>query len=267
MIALLLMATMAVAPDDSEAAISNGDLLALAESEYRAGIDARADAAKARPHFAKAAAAYERLWRNGHRSAGLARHLAQAYLLAGDLPQAIRAYHLGMRLVPHDSDLQAGISYAREQVRYPMTGNLSEIGRYRDRNSILRYAPAWFYGLMAIAIYSLALLSLARGWMSRRPIWWVTGGVLGVLAMLTTAAALWENKHIADDNALSLVVVKGDGTMLHRGNGTEFPIRLTERLPEGVEMLVLTERGGWLQVQLAGGVVGWVDARRVVRVE
>jgi hypothetical protein len=274
---LLFAVTVGVFPLASGTLESEGDqllpaedvreLLTLAESEYRAGLSVQADATLARPHFRMAAAAYEGLWLFGHRSPVLARNLAQCYLLAGDLARAIRAYHLGQRLAAHDSAVRDGLAFAREQVRYPLTGNMAKEARYHDRRSLLRHGPAWVFAAIAFAIYLTAFLLLARGWMSRRPLWFALGGILLLMSILVAGAVLWEDKHLSDENALSLVIVDHDGAALHRGNGGEFPPRIDERLPEGVEMIVLTERGGWFQVQLAGGIIGWVDARQVIRVE
>ena len=267
MIGLFLSATLAVSPQPSASTMNEGELLNLAEAEYRAGLEARADTVKAIPHFREAAAAYESLWLSGNRNPALARNLAQAHLLAGDLAHALRAYHLGLRIAAHDPDLKAGMAYARQQVRYPANGNLAAEAKYRERRSLLRYAPAWQFGIAAASVYFLAALILARGWMSRRPLWWALGGTMMVVAMLVAGNVLWEDRHLTDERSLPLAIVTEEGASLHRGNGTEFPLRLPERLPEGVEMIVITERGGWLQVYLGGGAVGWVDARQVVRVD
>lgn len=267
MICLLLSATLSVASQAQTLTLNEGELLDVAESEYRAGLDARADASKAIPHFREAVATYEALWKRGIRNPSLARNLAQSYLLAGDLAHAIRAYQLGMRIAAHDPDLQSGLAFARGQVRYPVNGNLAREAQYHDRRSLLRVGPAWLFGAVAVAAYLFALLALARGWMSRRPVWWALGGTMMIVAILVAGAAIWEDKHLTDEKALPLAVVNKEGAFVHRGNGTEFPLRLVERLPEGVEVIVIAERGGWLQVYLGGGAVGWVDARQVVRVE
>lgn len=243
------------------------DPLAEARESYRAGLEARADAAKARPLFRHAAEACERLWALGHRNPALARNMAQAHLLAGDLPRAIRAYHLGLRLAPNDRDLRAGLAHTREQVPYPAGGALADSARPRERRSPLRFAPATVVYAGAAGLYLLGFLALARAWMTRRPGWWAAGATMLVLAIGVGLWTGWEADRLAAEYSQPLVIVEKGGTSMHRGNGAEYPWRVPERLPEGVELRVLGERGGWLQVQLAGGEVGWVDERRVVKVE
>jgi Bacterial SH3 domain len=50
------------------------------------------------------------------------------------------------------------------------------------------------------------------------------------------------------------------------GNSDEYPKRLEGRLPPGVELKILGERGGWLHVELARGGAGWVPKGRVAEV-
>jgi hypothetical protein len=262
-IALLLLTATSGADTNSDA-----DALRFAESgeqAYRAGLEARSNSAKARPLFREAALTFERLWRQGRRNPALARNLAQASLLAGDLAGAIRAYHLGLRTAPHDRSLRDGLNFARQEVAYPKEGTLAESARPRERRSLLHYASAEIFWAAAIGLYVLGLIAFVRAWMTRQPGWWLAGGGALVLAAVVAGATAWEDRRLAAEADRPLAIVAGGGTVLHRGNGAEYPPRLPDRLPEGVEMRILGERGGWLQVQLAGGEIGWVDAGRVVQ--
>ena len=262
----ILLATLAV--DGSTASSAElADICLRAEEAYHAGLEARADAKIARPLFRQAAADYERLWQLGVRNPLVARNMAQAHFLAGDLGRSIRAYHLGLRLAPHDKDLHSGLSFAREKVSYPVAGNLAESCQPRDQSSMLRIASADVFRCIAAGLYLFAFLAFARAWMTRRPIWWTFGGLLIASAGVVMGGLVREEMHRIDDNRLSLVVVEANDTPLRRGNSAEYPLRLGDRLPAGVELRVLSERGGWLQVQLAGGEIGWLERERVVTVK
>jgi hypothetical protein len=60
------------------------------------------------------------------------------------------------------------------------------------------------------------------------------------------------------------VVIARDGVLLRRGSSRAFPPRYETRLKAGMEGRLLFERGGWLQVELSGGEVGWVPRSAVV---
>jgi hypothetical protein len=260
-IAVLLLSLSPAA--DQEALPDAQRYAQLAETAYRAGLVAQANATKARPFFREAAQAYDQLWRLGRHNPEVARNMAQAYLLAGDLARAIRAYHRGLHSAPHDRTLRDGLAFAQAQVQYPAAGTLDS-ARPRERPSILHYASADTFGLGAASLYLLGCLALARAWMMRRPGWWIAGGALIFLAVVAGGFTWWEERRLAEENSQRLAIIATGGTVLHRGNSAEFPPRLPERLPEGVEASVLAERGGWLQVQLAGGEIGWVSRERVV---
>src|SRR5262249_34338620 len=56
----------------------------------------------------------------------------------------------------------------------------------------------------------------------------------------------------------------GAGVRLRRGGGATSPPRYDTPLNRGVEARLLFARGDWLQVELAGGEVGWVPRRSVL---
>jgi hypothetical protein len=88
-------------------------------------------------------------------------------------------------------------------------------------------------------------------------------GLLAGLSLLALAAAggalLLRNERAG--TARPLVVLAADGLLLRKGNSALFPPRFETPLNRGVEAELLFRRGGWLQIELAGGEVGWVPAR------
>ncbi len=263
---VIVLSTAALGAQESPDAVTVEALRASADSQYEAGLAARDDSKKARPHFREAAVAYERLWQHGIHNPELARDLAQAHLLAGDLAGAIRAYQMGLRLAPFDKELRNGLAYAREQVQYPLTGNLAESCWPREEASLLQLASPDRLRGIAELLYLFAMAAWARAWMTRRALWWSVGGVLAVAAMVLSCWILFAEHRLTEAKS-ALAVVKQNNTSLQRGNSTDYPARLNDRLPAGVELNVLAERGGWLQVKLAGGEIGWIEKNSVVTVE
>jgi len=60
------------------------------------------------------------------------------------------------------------------------------------------------------------------------------------------------------------VVITADGVPLREGNGVAYPARYDAPLNRGVEARLLFVRGDWLQIELAGGEVGWVPGASTV---
>ncbi len=251
----LLIAFLAVVPAD----LSDADLAGQAESAFREGVRLRDDAAQARPHFAGAAADYEELVGRGRSSPSLYRNLARAYLLAGDLPQAILTCRRGLRLAPGDGALRGDLDAFREQVVFPQYSNL---GRQPEEVSPpwwawWRHFTAGTLAVLAFGLYVPACLCLARWLMTRR-----AGLVLAAGLCLSAAVGLGVLAGIQASReraaAGPLVVIAADGVLLRRGDGLTYPPRYDTPVNRGVEARLLFARGDWLQIELAAGEVGWV---------
>ena len=68
----------------------------------------------------------------------------------------------------------------------------------------------------------------------------------------------------AADEAEPVAVVAVDGVTLRKGNGESYPPRVETKLPRGAEVRVVGRRGGWVQVKLPGGAVGWLPEAGVL---
>jgi hypothetical protein len=258
---LLLTASGVVA---SPPAAPDSDVLAAAEQAFAEGVTHRDDSAKARPAFAQAAAAYDELWQRGHRDPDLALNRANARRLAGNLPGAIAALNEGLAVARWDRPLQIALEDARSAVGYPLVGDLATQCRPAPSKTIgTRLPPSEAWPIAAL-LWLLACGGVARFVMTRSAWWLVFVGVW--LAALALFGGLWlqDYRQRQRENAEPLVVV-ADDVILRRGNADTYPMRLDVKLPKGVEARELTHRGGWVQIRLASGVVGWLPEPSVLR--
>jgi hypothetical protein len=241
-------------------ALPDADVLRQAETAFRDGARLHERPAEARRAFTEAAEQYEELQRRGAANVALFRDEGNAYLLAGDLPRAILAYRRGLRLAPNDAVLRGNLDFARSQVAYPQPGTFG-----RPPVEVL---PPWVPRVPSGAILFLALLLYGLGCMSLARWWMVRGRDLVTIACLALGSALllgtvlgvrarreqYEARH-------PLVVIADDGVLLRRGNGLTYPPRYETPVNRGVEARLLFERGDWLKIELAGGESGWVPRR------
>jgi hypothetical protein len=212
--------------------------------------------------FREAAGNYETMRREeGIRSPQLERSMGHAYFLSGDLPRAILAYRRGLRLDPSNLKLETALVYARSRVEYPPSPAAGLM--QPDR----KFWPGWLelhrLGFAAFAAYTIACLAVTRRRMTRRRLWLGIAICGAVIALVPAVGSGVEWLRRQRDDATPVVVL-ARSEMLRTGNGTEYPPRLDVALPRGAEVRRLFERGGWYQVELSGGPVGWLPRDAVV---
>src|SRR5262249_11864998 len=127
--------------------------------------------------------------------------------------------------------------------------------------------PAWLHrptehalSLISVVSYVLAWIAGACAFVTRR-----TGVILlaVALALITVGSGigLWDEQSQADLERQTPVVVLLDNTDFYRGNAASYPKHAdVPFLPRGLEARQVHRRGGWLQIRLTTGEVGWVPA-------
>jgi hypothetical protein len=233
-------------------------LLKEAETAFAQGVERKAEPEQARAFFAQSARAYAKLYEQGFHNADLCRTWGQAEFLADRLPQAFLAWRLGLRLAPGDPGLLADLEYARDQVEYP-TG---DVGRPAE-NLWQKLLPWWTVGglvLLALATYS-ATWVLGTCWLARRHLVLLLVTCVSLVFLVLWVVGLTGLMiHEREKVAHPLVVVT-QAQILRRGNGNSYPAneKLSTVQP-GMEAHLLFRRRDWLQIELAGGHVGWIPA-------
>lgn len=242
------------------AGLSDAEVAGRAEAAFREGVRLHATGGESRAPFRTAAALFEELRRRGINNPLLYRNLGNAHLLAGELPRAILSYRRGLRLAPHDRDLEEGLAGAREKVVYQADSRLGRQPPDPRPPWLPRAGDGWLFAA-ALGSYSLACVAGTRWLMVRRGRW--LGAAAGGFAGATLLAG-WlalDVRAAGEDSSRPLVVIADDGVLLRKGNGLAYPPRYETPVNRGVEARLLFERGDWLQIELAGGEVGWVPRR------
>lgn len=245
-------------------AASPEDTLAAADAAFAEGVALRDDSARARPAFARAAAGYDDLWAHGHCTPELALTRSRAHRLAGDLPRGIAALHDGLAVARFARPLQAELDDARARALFPLEGELTAQSRPRPvRGVSARMSPADAWIAAGFA-WLVACAGVARFRMTRNARW-LALAALGVIA-LGALGVLWlqDARQRERDESLPLLVLSDDA-YLRKGNAAEYPARIEPALPKGAEVYELTRRGGWVQVQLPGGLIGWIPEAATIR--
>jgi tetratricopeptide (TPR) repeat protein len=241
---------------------SDEAILEQAETAFRDGLNAHGTPEEPR-FFHKASELYEELRQRGVENSDLYGNQGNAALLAGNLAEAVLAYQRGLRLAPNDRELRANLAYVRDQVIYPSPGNFAR--------TPVTFWPIWLPRLtpgvllaLTFFFYTVSCLGITRWGMTRQrpPFPWAVWA-LG-LGILFGIALVIQSRGIRDETKHPLVVIARDGTYLRKGNHSDYPRSYDIPLNQGVEARSLYVRGDWLQIELAGGEVGWVPGESVL---
>jgi hypothetical protein len=227
------------------------------------GIEDRADAAVARIRFADAASDFDQSWAVGSHPPSLALNRGRAHFLAGQVPQAIRAFRDGLELFPWDAELQRDLVAARATVAYPTEPDPASRVRPDPPASLRNRVSPWDLFLAATLFALVVAVGLARRFTTADR-WAAPLAATGLVGLLLVAVAAWKIDAEARHEQAHPVVVLAADMVLRAGNGTAFPARLGTPLPRGAEVRQLAQRGGWVQVQLPGGAIGWVPESAVL---
>jgi hypothetical protein len=241
---------------------TDAEIAARASSEFQQGIDSKSRLLQARRHFSKATDAFRELHERGVRSPALYRNLGNAAVLADRWPEAVWAFHVGLKLDPNEAVLREHLAFARGKVIYPPAGQ----GRpdAEPWPTWCRRPPVYGLTWMFLAFYLLTWFAAACAFIMRRTHFFVFSGVL-ILLTAIHGALLWHELRQADIDRRTPLVVVVDNTDFYRGNGVSYPQHPTvPTLPRGMEARQQHRRGDWLQVHLSSGEIGWVHVKSVL---
>src|SRR5262249_3252386 len=152
----------------------------------------------------------------GVRSPDLYLNLGNAALLADRWPEALWAYHMGLKLDPNNAQLREHRDFVRAKVTYPASGHgrpESEswpTGIYRPSlrflagGAGLSFGLAWFAGPTAFLRRNLRLALLA---------------ILAALVAAVAGFGLWHGLEQADADRQTPLVILTEKAWLYRGNG------------------------------------------------
>jgi hypothetical protein len=207
-----------------------------------------------------AAARYEDLLARGGENGAVLHGLGNAWFRAGDRGRAVAAYRRASRLRPRDPWLAANLAQAQAGLPAAAPPLLDAFLPWRD--DLSPREQAWgFTGSVGLACLTLVLLRFVpRARAALRPVAWLAAATC-LLTVITFGRTVFEM--VGTRHAAIAGTPEEGGVVVRKGDGESFAPALTEPVRSGTECLVLDRRGGFAQVELPGGHVGWVDEQRL----
>jgi hypothetical protein len=183
----------------------------------------------------------------------------QSHYLAGDLPGAIAAFRAGANRYPGDSGLQRRLELCRTEVISPLA-IAQPPKEWRDGFN------EWEAFAIAAALVLIVTVGGAKQFTSRER-WAVLMVIVGLFGLGMMAIRHWQNQRVEKADLAQPAYVLRFDSPLRTGNGETYAPRLPALLPLGTEVRELTRRGGWMQIQLESGELGWVPEAALLKVE
>lgn len=252
----LLSCVLLVSTTLANEAESRRTLLREGLSAFDDAIASKRDGEIAHENYTRSAAAFEALVAEGVHNPAIYYNLGNAYYRLGEVGRSVLNYRRAQRLAPGDTAIASNLRLARQRVT-PFIEPAEEAQIWRQlffwHFSTSRASRLW----VGIGLSSLgwAVLLLAV-WLRRRT-WGIVAGIVILHGLGAGLSVAWELRSEAQTPAA--VIVNGE-PILRLGRGEGQDAALSDPLGPGIELSVLSERAGWLEVALVDGQTGWLPA-------
>lgn len=202
--------------------------------------------------WAKAAAGYRRLVREGYDDGRVQFNLGNALLRGGELGSAIAAYLRSRAERPRDEDVRANLHFARQSTKDAIEPP--------DPSEVVSTLFFWHFRLshrelatvfLTVNLLFWVVLGLGLIWPGREVIRWVS--LLLLVLLLTLSGSLLYHRYL--DRPVAVVVPQEVGA--HTAPEEDSVVRF--KLHAGTEVRVQDRRSGWVRVSLPDGQQGWID--------
>lgn len=219
-------------------------------------LDARRDFERAATYFRVLCAAQR------YKNSASCLLLGHAEYRSGNLAAAVFAYRTGLGSAPADKRLRRSLEFARSQVDYPS----GSVGRPPPPSAwISPRALADALLVLALLLHVAASLSGTFFVMTWRRGWARLGVACFAGALLAGLLSFACAEQFRNQERFPLAVVQADRVPFRQGNGPSYPLHAeAPYLSRGMEARTVCIRGGWIQLELPGGHMGWVRWEKVM---
>jgi tetratricopeptide (TPR) repeat protein len=237
------------------------DLFAQGKDLFRQANEAvSADREKATDLYQKSALRFERMVQEGEVHNGkLFYNIGNIYFRMDDIGRAILNYRRAEQYIPNDPNLKQNLDYARQR----------RLDRIEDQQAtrILRTLLFWHYSFPARLRQVLFVVSFLLVWVGaalrlfvrRRFLSWCIGAS-AAMAILFFASLLADTISFRQNRP---GVILHPEVIARKGDSETYEPSFKEPLHAGTEFMLVENRGGWLQVELADARRCWLPAKAV----
>lgn len=258
--AALLAVTMFAGPARAEVSLDRAQKQTLLGEARRAYDDATAltaaDPAAARTLYRQSAEKYDLLAQAGCDNGALLMNLGLARLRASQIGRAIAALHRARLELGQTPEVRRALAEARAQ-RDGAEPLASSPDLAEQVDSLVARIPLGWQVLFALVAWAVFWLAMAGkvflGHFPFKVVMIPSGLIVAVLA----GAIAWQ---VARSDPAAMGVIVDAPAILRSGAGQSFAPAAADPLLPGREFRLERRSGRWLQIRLADGQIGWLDA-------
>ena len=199
---------------------------------------------------------YEKITSDGQvRNPKLYYNLANAYLLNGDIGNAILNYRRAQTLDKSDTNIQKNLAFARSR--------RVDTVAVKTEERILQTLFFWHYDfsiktkfIATCVCFAIVCISLtAMTWRPKATPWIAASVICGLLTICFLTSVVWETR--ARVKRVGGVITT-EKVVARQGDGRNYPESFKDPLHAGTEFDLLERRSGWLHVRLSDNSDGWI---------
>lgn len=212
--------------------------------------------------FAEAAAAYEKLLKQGATTPEVYYNLGNSYYKLNNLGKAIVNYERAARLAPEDEDIIHNLRLAQSHAIDKVTP-VPQLGVVRWCNDLVCSQSARAWAVAAMACMWLAFVAFAAFlFMERyRSIPRFAGVVLLLLSLTFVFLWRWQHNNVHDSGYAVLITENTYAKTAPDGAANN-----AFQLHEGIKFLLLDKVGEWNKIRLADGKIGWITTTNLEKI-
>lgn len=243
----------------ANAKLSNEQLYSLfsrANEAFRQANSTVDNSNKAKKFYEETILLYEKIISEGQiQNSKLYYNLGNAYLLKGDLGEAILNYRRAEKLDSADTNIQKNLAFARSR-------RVDKVNLETEKR-VLHTLFFWHYDfslktkfVFTCLFFALFCVSLtAMIWFGRNAPGTVSAVISGILLTCVCASVILE----ANNQARKICgVITVEEVVARQGDGQSYSPSFKDPLHSGTEFDLLEHRHGWLHIKLSDNSEGWI---------
>ena len=231
------------------------------QSAFSANIDtifSKANHEYANEMYADAIEDYHLIIQNGYESAELYFNLGNAYFKTNDIPSAILYYEKAKKLDPNNEDINFNLNVANTQI-VDKIEPVPELFIKQWWRSIYNLFSADTWAIVSIAGFIMFFILLAFYLLSKQIVIRKSAfytGLIVLLITLFTFTVAFQKYNLLKHRKEAIVFTP---TITVKSSPSQNSVDLFV-IHEGSKVRIIEEVGGWYEIKIANGSVGWLPA-------